>query len=224
MVDHVIFDLDGTLIDSAAICTEILNSMLRDRGCDRVISTVEATPYLSRGGSFMVSGLLGDFCDDPANDLAEFRRRYADLPTPPGSLFNGVRAGLHELAESGYGLVICSNKPQDLCEKVLGDVGLASLFNVIVGTRTGVRPKPHTDLIELTFRGLHSNADRCLFVGDSDLDQRIADAAGVPFLYVSYGYACPEWSTDGLETFDCFGELVQSVKLTHGGDRLRRVA
>ena len=225
MTDFIIFDLDGTLVDSAAVCTEILNGMLRDRGSFRDIAVHEAKPYLSRGGAQMVAELLGNECGNPELELAEFRTRYAQFPTPTSSLFAGVHAGLHELASLGFGLAICSNKPQNLCEKVLAELGLASVFSAVVGGSSGRRPKPAPDLMELTLDSLGATAEHCLFVGDSELDHAIAEATGVPFLFVGYGYADAEWDRSGLVEFGHFADLVQVIRaIPRSQQQLRLVA
>ena len=111
-----VFDLDGTLIDSVPLCTEILNAMLADRGAAMPLSRADVRPHVTAGGRRMVSALLGSHCGDADAAIAEFRARYAALPTPPGSLFPGVRAGLAALRGLGVGLAIWSNTPQALCD------------------------------------------------------------------------------------------------------------
>ena len=95
--DCIVFDLDGTLVDSAFVCVEILNGMLADRGSVRTIHPAHAKPWLSLGGPRMVAALLAGDCGDPSVEIVEFRRRYAERATPQASLFAGVRDGLADL-------------------------------------------------------------------------------------------------------------------------------
>jgi phosphoglycolate phosphatase len=212
VIDHIIFDLDGTLIDSAGVCVELLNEMLDDRGSTRLITLKEATKLMSAGGSSMVSTLLGEECGDPVTELAEFRARYSQRVTPATCLFDGVQRGLIDLKAMGLRLAICSNKPQDLCIKVLSDVGLISLFDVIIGGAPGRAPKPAPDLMLVTLDKLDVVPEQCLFVGDSDLDYDVAKHTEVPFAFVNYGYAHPDWTIDGLDDFDCFTDLVNWIE------------
>ena len=212
MTACIVFDLDGTLVDSAYVCVDILNGMLADRGSLRKIHPAHAKPYLSLGGPRMVEALLADACGDPEVEILEFRRRYADLPTPAASLFAGVRDGLHSLDAEGHRLAICSNKPQHLCEKVLADLGLATLFEVVVGTREGYRAKPATDLLDLTLLHLRRPADACVYVGDSEIDYELATAAGMAFHFVTYGYAAPGWSVEPLTRHDRFRDVVAAIR------------
>jgi len=217
MLRHLIFDLDGTLVDSCAICIEILEGMLAERGNTRKIDPEFARPWMSHGGQKMVMALLGDDCGDPAQELAEFRRRYAVTQTRVETLFNHVATSLRSLHRQGFVLSICSNKPQNLVDKVLEDTGLAPLFQSVVGSRAVVAPKPAPDLLDLVLADLGASPDHCLFVGDSELDHAVADARGMPFLFLTHGYADPDYRPDPAMSYDCFGELARAVmERAHG--------
>lgn len=210
MIDHVIFDLDGTLVDSAAVCCDIFDEMLLERGGGQVCR-VRARDLVSMGGTAMVAGLLGEVCGDPSVEIAEFRRRYVTRDTPPGSLYDGVREGLEELRTRGYVLAVCSNKPQNLCDKVLADLGLADLFTVITGRSGTLRAKPATDLMDATFSGLGICSQRCIFVGDNELDYQLALACDMPFLFVTYGYCDAAWTARSLRRHDTFQSAVLDI-------------
>lgn len=215
MIDHVIFDLDGTLVDSVYTCVEIANQMLAERGSDRVVDVEFTRPYMSAGGVGMIKALLGSDCGDCEVELGEFRGRYAHVPTPAECLYEGVREGLTKLHQKGVGLSICSNKPQNLCEKVLGDLELAGMFTAVIGGLPDRRPKPAPDLLDLTIKQLGSSAQRCVYVGDSELDLATAQACTMPFIFLSYGYANPDWTAEGCVQFERFGEAVALVHSLH---------
>lgn len=222
---HVIFDLDGTLVDSAVICTDILNEMLHERGSSRVITPLDAKPYLSRGGLYLVSNMLGDEGGNPDEELLEFRRRYAEWPTPANSMYDGVHEGLHELVDLGFNLAICSNKPQHLCEKVVAELGLKRVFSAVVGTAPGRRAKPDPHLMQLTLAELGAVPAECLYVGDSELDADLASVTGVPFLFVTYGYCDEPCTGFGIAQFDRFAGVVGAARaMLEARPRLRRVA
>lgn len=211
MIRHVIFDLDGTLVDSCGVCVTILSGMIADRGVDHVIDPVGARPYMSRGGQEMVAALLGPACVDPAADLTDFRARYAGHQTPVESLYPGVADALARLHALGLVLSICSNKPQPLCDKVLADTGLAPYFDVVVGGQPGLAPKPAPDLLDAVAARLGCAPHECLFVGDSELDHDIAQAAGMDFCFLTYGYAAPGWAPTIGARFDCFPSLADAI-------------
>jgi phosphoglycolate phosphatase len=211
VIRQLIFDLDGTLVDSCAVCVEILSGMLADRGSAHKIDPLSARPWMSVGGAAMVSALLGPACDDPQRDIEEFRARYRQTLTPPEALFFGVAEGLARFYDAGFNLAICSNKPQELCEQVLRDTGIHGMFKSVVGLRPGLRPKPELDLLTATLDALCCSPDECLFVGDSEIDHAVANKAGIPFVFMSYGYAVPEYVPEESATFDCFQAMTQVV-------------
>ncbi|MBB4839723.1 phosphoglycolate phosphatase [Sphingomonas kyeonggiensis] len=211
MIRHVIFDLDGTLVDSCATCVEILSGMLAERGDAAAIDPVAARSYMSRGGLDMVRGLLGDACVDGEADLADFRARYHAHQTSVETLFPGVAEGLARLRAAGLTLSICSNKPQGLCEKVLADTGLAEHFAFVVGGQPGMRPKPAPDLLDALLARIGGDATACAFVGDSELDHRIAADAAIPFHFLTHGYAEPGWEAQDCATHDTFAPLIDAL-------------
>lgn len=211
MKQAVIFDLDGTLVDSCGICLDIIEAMLIDRGFDRKIVPVDARPLMSRGGQSMVSTLLGQAGRDPSSDLAEFRERYSCTTTPVDALFDGVATGLQALSGKGFKLAICSNKPQSLCELAIRDTGIADHFLAVVGGTPGLAPKPAPDLLDATLAQLGLRAEACIYVGDSELDHAVAERAGMPFHFLTYGYAHPGWSPTASTVHDDFTSLTRAL-------------
>ena len=184
----VVIDLDGTLVDSAAVCARIVNHMLSERNADRRVRADDARRWISHGGQAMVRALLGPAAGDPEGDLAAFRDAYAQVPTPPESLYPGVRETLEALSQRGFVLAVCSNKPQQLCEKVLGDLGLEGFFDTVVGSAAGRPAKPHVAPLDLALAQAGGARTYCCHVGDSLYDQQVAEGAGAPFIFAAYGY------------------------------------
>lgn len=213
MTRTLIFDLDGTLIDSNSECVAILQEMLKERGFDRTINPVLSAPYMSLGGAAMVAALLGGACTNANDDLDEFRARYAQRTTPPDSLFEGVETGLKALKDAGYQLAICTNKPANLCQKVLSDTSIAEYFSVIVGMEPGLQPKPAPDLLLRVLAETGAAPAECLFIGDSELDEAIAATCSIPFLHMRYGYGGSDWIPRNCAGFDHFADLVEHLFL-----------
>lgn len=182
----IIFDLDGTLVDSATHIAAILSQV-----AGRKIKASDARHHLTKGGEQLVSALLGD--DNLDRNLAEFRELYLSLPTPD-CLYPGVRDGLDRLRQAGRTMALCSNKPQILCEKTIADLGLDH-FELIIGSAG----KP----CRIALTANH-------YVGDSKVDQDTAAITGIPFAFVSYGYAEPGFTTDAC-SFDTFPALVDHI-------------
>lgn len=220
----LIFDLDGTLVDSSSILVAIVNDMLRERGSERVVTIDEAAPFLSHGGAALVRGLLANECTDVVRDLADLRERYGSQTIPAEALYEGVRAGLHELDGHGFRLAICSNKPEYLCEKVLADLGLDPLFSTIVGSAPGRLQKPAPELLNLALQRLDSEPSQAIMIGDSEVDYALAEGVSVPFLFVSYGYADENWDSSKLHQFNRFPDLVGWLTSRYPAEEVRSVA
>lgn len=207
----IIFDLDGTLVDSAAHCAAIINRMLADRGSDRRLTRDEATPHMSLGGEQLITGLLGGEGGDPADDLADFRVRYAALETPEDCLFPGVRTGVTALADAGFGLGICSNKPLHLCEKIVVELGLTAVFTSIVGAIADRPSKPDPAMLMVNLRDLGVDAGEAILIGDSWVDAALCKAASVPFWFVTYGYPGVPEPPASERSFDDFAMVVDAL-------------
>ncbi|WP_165768759.1 HAD family hydrolase [Sandarakinorhabdus cyanobacteriorum] len=185
---HILFDLDGTLVDSVRITCTIIDSMLAERGLAHRADPALARAMDAMGGVAMISAVMGVHARDPAADLAEFRARHAVAATPADLPFPGVVPALSRLAAAGIGLGICSNKPQALCTKILGDLGLAGHFAAIVGAQPDLPRKPAPDAARLALARMQADPGQCLYVGDSAVDVATAAAAGLPVALVAWGY------------------------------------
>jgi len=185
---HILFDLDGTLVDSVRITCAIIDAMLAERGVAHRADPALARAMDAVGGAAMIRAVMGPHCRDAETELAQFRARHAVVATPPDLAFPGVAAALARLAAAGIGLAILSNKPQPLCEKILADLGLAGHFITIVGARPDLPRKPAPDGARLALARMGADPARTLLVGDSAVDVATAGAAGLPVALVAWGY------------------------------------
>lgn len=189
---NIIFDLDGTLVDSVRLTCAIIDAMLADRGLTDTADRALARSMDARGGTAMITAVLGPHCGDPQGELAEFRSRHAVFATPDDLAFPGVPETLRGLAAAGIGMAICSNKPQALCEKILGDLGLSRYFSAIIGSRCDLPKKPAPDAVRLALEALGADVASALYVGDSMIDVATARAADLPVALVPWGYGVTE--------------------------------
>lgn len=221
----ILFDLDGTLIDSARITAAIIDAMLAARG-----QAHRADPALVRamdacGGEAMIAAVMGPHCTDPAREISEFRARHAQWPTPPDLAFAGVAETLAALANAGISLAVCSSKPQLLCEKLIGDLGLAGHFGAIVGSRPGLARKPSPAPLQRTLALIGAQAGASLYVGDSAIDGQAAAAAGLCFAVAGWGYATDPAAIAGahaaplLPSITALAGRVRGVRSDHAACR-----
>ena len=184
----VVFDLDGTLADSAPAIALALNRLREDRGLVPW-PVARFRPWISRGAPALVDAALELGTPAVADDLAAFRQIYAALPGSADDLYPGIAEALTRLREAGAVLGVCTNKPQRLSEKVLADSGIARHFAAVVGGDAVPRAKPDPGHLRQTLAGMGCDGQPFAFVGDSSIDADAADAAGARFFWASWGYA-----------------------------------
>lgn len=185
---NIIFDLDGTLIDSARLTGAIIDQMLCARGADVKADLALVREMDAVGGAAMIAAVMGSHSTDPVAEIEEFRAIHRTIAVPADLTFPGVTETLAGLREAGVGLAICSNKPQILCDKILGDLGLADHFGIIVGSAADRARKPAPETALLALEGIGGTAEDTLYCGDSAIDVATARAAGLPVVLVQWGY------------------------------------
>lgn len=195
---NIIFDLDGTLIDSAELTGLIVDQMLAERGAGTRADRALIRRMDAVGGAAMIAAALGPHSIDPAREIEEFRAIHSSISVPTNLPFPGVRETLEVLNASGIGMAICSNKPQFLCDRILGELGLANLFKTIVGSMPDRARKPNPQSAILALQGLGGTPADTIYCGDSVIDCATARAAGLNAVLVAWGYGTSEALT--LET------------------------
>ncbi len=188
----IVFDLDGTLIDSAPDLAEALNRVLADNGLAatepaavRHMVGEGAAKMIERG--FAAAGRAFDGPPPESLRLA-FLAHYEDCLVERTRPFPGVADTLASLAARQCRLAICSNKPEAMSRTVLKELGLAHFFPVVLGGDSLEVRKPDPVHLTTTITRAGGAADSAVMVGDSITDVAAARAAGVPVIVVNWGY------------------------------------
>jgi phosphoglycolate phosphatase len=218
-VPAVVFDLDGTLIDSAPDIHRVAVQVLAEEGLGPL------APELVRG--FIGNGLpalVARLCaahgllPDPARE-ARMAARFEDLYLDAHGLtrpYPGAPEALAALERAGHVLGLCTNKPEAPARAALAAFGLAGHFRAVTGGDTLPARKPDPAPLRHTFAAL--GRDGGLFVGDSEVDAETAAAAGCPFLLFTGGYRrTPAAVIPAAARFDRFDELPGLVARLAGG-------
>ena len=206
----VVFDLDGTLIDSAPDMHRAVNLMLADMGCPP-LSLPEIRTMVGDGASALIARALAArqcVTADPTKALAQFLEHYEANPTACTPTFPGVPETLERLQAFGLTLAICTNKPTRLTHMILERLGINRFFvRVIAGDTLPFRkPDPRALIEVLNVFGTPPAA--AIMVGDSEVDAATAHAANVPFILMTYGYhRGPIDGISSIATLDHFAEL-----------------
>jgi phosphoglycolate phosphatase len=203
----LLFDLDGTLVDSARDIAAALGEVSRARGGgDIPVETVR--PLVSLGAATLVARALGPVALRPDADLEAFRAVLRAAPSDPAIVFPGVERALAVLAQQGWRMAIVTNKPQSLAVALLKAHGLDRFFMSVVGGDTAAAPKPDSAPLRYALTELGTTRERALFVGDSDVDAAAAASLAIPLLVYRGGYGVAGIAADRVVGwFDGFDEL-----------------
>lgn len=207
-IHAVLFDLDGTLMDTAGEIDTSLARAFGEIGVARLPrASVEA--LIGHGVRSLVERALarqGAHGVDLQEVVERFERHYALVVGTEAALFPGVPEGIERLRAGGHKLAVVTNKPRSFTESLLARAGAAPCFSVIVAGDDGIRRKPAGDMLEAACAKMGTTPAESLMLGDSDNDIVAARAAGCPVWCVPYGYN----EGRGPETLAC-DRLVHSV-------------
>lgn len=188
--DVILFDFDGTLVDTAPDIAYFANVILKRYGyAEQSIDAVKRA--VGKGVHELIKGLSPEF---PAAELERavesFKELYRAAPAGRSQPFQGVTELLAGPL-AGMKLAICTNKPQDITEHILKELGMEAHFDECLGLFNGFPPKPDPTGALHLMRQLGARKETTLFIGDSHIDSLTAQSIGVDFGYCSYGYDAP---------------------------------
>lgn len=188
----IVFDLDGTLVDTAPDLVATLNVVLAREGLQPV-AYADGRLMVGGGVRLMVErGIKASGRQLPAAEVNRLERdfiaHYADHIAVHSRPFDGVEAALDQLAASGYGLAVCTNKLESLSVRLLDALKLSSRFRAICGADTFGVSKPNPAILSGTIERAGGDKTRAIMIGDSLTDIATARAAGIPVLAVDFGY------------------------------------
>lgn len=190
----VLFDLDGTLIDTIPDIIHAVNAMCNDLGLP-ILDDATITAYVGRGSDNLVKRVLAHNTDtslvstDSVDQALQiFQKRYHEVNGKDSRLFDGVMQGLQAFAHTGARLAIVTNKPTEFTLPLLRLTGLIDFFDAIVCGDTCSEKKPHPMPVLHACQLLGVSPEHALLIGDSVNDALAARAAQVAVLILPYGY------------------------------------
>jgi phosphoglycolate phosphatase len=185
-VQVLIFDLDGTLIDSKLDLANSVNATLVHMGHEPLPHET-IFGYVGNGAPLLIRRALGRDAtkEEAETGLAYFLSHYREHKLDNTFLYPGVRDGLEML--KSYRMAILTNKPINISRAILEGLGVASYFQFVYGGNSFEKKKPDPLGVEVLLRDFAATAPQAMMVGDSDVDVLTARHAGIWACGVSYG-------------------------------------
>lgn len=210
----IIFDLDGTLLDTSPDLMASMNKMLDRFGFPHI--TIEQTKeYIGDGArNFVLRSLPADKKQLADEALAVYNELYTSCGSPLTALYDGMGEVLRALKREGALMAIASNKPQAATDEVYAKYLSAFGFDYVYGNRSGFAHKPEKECGDLILSALGIKPCDSIVVGDGDTDVKFAKALGSPCVAVTWGYRSREkLASVGAEIFaDSPAHLIEILK------------
>jgi phosphoglycolate phosphatase len=206
----LLFDLDGTLVDTLPDLTNAVNEALREREY-APLAAQEVRPMIGDGMAMLLArgfAARGGTAAEAETMHQRFLQIYEGVATANSRPYFGVAETLTALRERGYRTAVATNKPQRATEEVLQGVGLAPLFDAIAGGDRYPYRKPDPRHLLGLIDEAGGDPKRAAMIGDSENDAASARAARLPLLLMRYGYARIDPAELGADrVLDRFDEL-----------------
>lgn len=216
----IVFDLDGTLVDTAPDLTNALNHALKLHGY-RTVAPALVREAVGRGAPAMIYEALGIESGTEAI-LQDFLIHYEANIAAESRPFPGAVALLERLQDRGAILAVCTNKRARLANLLLEALELHRHFATIAGRDTFETSKPHPGHVLGAIEASAGDPARAVMVGDSAVDIQAAHGAGIPSILVSFGYSPPPpegaHPTAAIDHFDALDAQAETLlkRLTDG--------
>ena len=213
-----VFDLDGTLAETAGDLVGTLNAILAQEGL-KTLDLAQARDMIGAGAKALIRRgfeAAGESLDDDRLQVlfVAFLDHYGRHLCDHSHLFPGVTEALDALSARGFRLAVCTNKVESHAVELLGLLGVAGRFSAICGRDTFPHFKPDPRHITLTIERAGGDPARAVMVGDSRADIDAAKAAGIPVIAVPFGYTdLPVAAFDPNRVIGHFDELVAAVEV-----------
>lgn len=193
-LEAVLFDLDGTLMDTLPGLTQLVNAVRRDFD-KRPLPEEEVGRYIGKGMLVLIHRAMTRTMDEKLSEpifniaLDSLHKHISRNQYDKGTPYKGVISSLQKLREAGITTGVVTNKPYEMTLEVLKSKDMLSLFDFIVGGDSAAAPKPASAPVLLALKKAHTVPEKALFVGDSGNDSQAALAAGVPCVLVRTGWS-----------------------------------
>jgi phosphoglycolate phosphatase len=189
-VRGIVFDLDGTLIDSYEAIAASLNDAMTQLGRDP-LPLDQVRTMVGRGLETLLARALAVDCGTSADLIAEgvriFRRRYDEICVERTRLLPDVGRTLLTLRERGYRMAVATNKPSCFARRLLDALGVGACLDAVLGPDLVSHHKPHPEMVVAALAAMRLAPGEAIYVGDMEIDVQTARAAGMRVVVLPTG-------------------------------------
>ncbi|MDA8432864.1 MAG: HAD-IA family hydrolase [Nitrospiraceae bacterium] len=216
MISLLMFDLDGTLVDSSVDITNALNYATEPYGFGQ-ITPARTITLVGEGITCLIEKLVGEERTGIVPDVLDrFTRYYSDHLADFTEPYAGVRETLERLG--GYRKAVISNKREAMSRKLLGELGLLQYFDMVLGGDSAEERKPSPVPVQKALAVFGVSPREAVMVGDSNYDIEAGRAAGVHTVAVTYGFRGIEYLKAADHIISEIGELVRLLPAIGGAE------
>lgn len=218
-MDLLVFDLDGTLIDSKLDLAIAVNEARAFMGMPP-LSNDTVYSYVGNGAPVLIRRALGPEVSEAELEsaLKHFIAYYHDHRLDNTRLYDGVRDALDRFAARGLKMAVLTNKPVRISNAIIDGLGVADYFFRVYGGNSFEQKKPHPIGLETLLEETSTERGRALMVGDSAVDVRTARNAGIPVCGVTYGFQPESFEEDPPDFLvDTMHQLADLLERNHSG-------
>lgn len=208
-ISTIVFDLDGTLLNTLEDLADSTNYALRQYGfAERTLEEIRA--FVGNGVRKLIERALPEGAENPLFNsvFSCFKSYYVDHCMEKTGLYAGIPEMLHELKSAGYHMAIVSNKLQSGVDE-LYEHYFSDTVEVAVGERPELNRKPAPDMVLLALEKLGVSTDEAVYVGDSDVDVATARNSGLPCISVLWGFRDKEFLVQ--HGAHCFAQTPEEI-------------
>lgn len=186
--DTIIFDLDGTILDTLGDLADSVNFALSSNDLpERTYEEIRS--FVGNGIRNLIersvpAGTAATLTDKVFLDFKSWYKNHCKVKTRP---YKGICGLLEKLKEAGYKMTIVSNKADNAVQELFEEF-FADTITSAYGERAGIPRKPEPDIIRLALKEMNSDAERTVYIGDSEVDYITAENAGLNLIMVSWGF------------------------------------
>lgn len=208
----VIFDIDGTLINSDPVVVSILNKIRENKALQPMPMSFYS-PYLATGGLYLIEKTVTGTKNKIINQkyLNVLRESYLDVKPDESILYPNVRKSLENLQSLNLDLCICTNKSRKLVDKILSELKLLDKFSGITADGDLSTRKPNVKNLDASVAHLNVHKNNMIFIGDSFVDKQISSNKGIEFLAYCNGENQNFIKNNELDFFDDYAELADKI-------------